>query len=64
MKGAEFAILMSKHGSSDCAANVNAAEEQNHKDLRNELSLLQYGEYFANSFAKRAHIYSVEIPSN
>ena len=41
--------------------HVNSS--QNKEDLTAELRLLAYGQYFAESFAKRARMTNVEIPS-
>lgn len=45
-----------------CKPATGVNEASNHADLMAELKLLVQGQYFAESFAKRANTYGVRIP--
>jgi hypothetical protein len=46
-----------------CKEGTNVTEASNRADLMAELKLLAHGQYFAESFTKRAETYRVRIPS-
>ena len=53
--GAEYAIFQ-------CKPRSAVDETSNRTDLMAELKLLVHGQYFAESFARRAQTYNVRIP--
>ena len=55
-------MKISKNTDADISKIVWSAKNQNDKDLCGKLCLLQYGQYFVDSFVEHAQTYNVNLP--